>query len=162
MILGLEWGRAIDAGLPPQTWSRNSKWVFYDEQLLIRIQLGMDGGHIAESNVIASSHGGEHTGHVVEENLNRALGRRVLVLPLARVEGGVRYWAWRQRCSSIWGRGFVKILEAIIKTGKGGGHRYSTLTRHVLKSNCLYKRETTISSMQKYLRSIERTRMRYF
>jgi len=61
----------------------------------------MDGGHIAESNVIASSHGGEHTGHVVEENLNRALGRRVLVLPLARVEGGVRYWAWRQRCSSI-------------------------------------------------------------
>ena len=111
LILGLEWGRAIDAGLPPQTWSRNSKWVFYDEQLLIRIQLGMDGGHIAESNVIASSHGGEHTGHVVEENLNRALGRRVLVLPLARVEGGVRYWAWRQRCSSIWGRGFVKFLQ---------------------------------------------------
>ena len=110
-ILGLEWGRAIDAGLPLQTWSRNSKWVFYDEQLLIRIQLGMDGGHIAESDVIASSHGGEHTGHVVEENLNRALGCRVLVLPLARVEGGVRYWAWRQRCSSIWGRGFVKILE---------------------------------------------------
>ena len=71
----------------------------------------MDGGHIAESNVIASSHGGEHTGHVVEENLNRALGRRVLVLPLARVEGGVRYWAWRQRCSSIWGRGFVKFLQ---------------------------------------------------
>ena len=71
----------------------------------------MDGGHIAESDVIASSHGGEHTGHVVEENLNRALGCRVLVLPLARVEGGVRYWAWRQRCSSIWGRGFVKILE---------------------------------------------------
>ena len=101
MILGLESGRAIDAGLPLQTWSRNSKWVFYDEQLLIRIQLGMDGGHIAESNVIASSHGGKHTGHVVEENLNRALGCRVLVLPLARVEGGVRYWAWRQRCSSI-------------------------------------------------------------
>ena len=109
--LGLEWGRAIDAGLPLQTWSRNSKWVFYDEQLLIRIQLGMDGGHIAESDVIASSHRGEHTGHVVEENLNRALGCRVLVLPLARVEGGVRYWAWRQRCSSIWGRGLVKILE---------------------------------------------------
>jgi len=48
---------------------------------LIWIQLGVDGRHIAEPNVVACSDAGKHAGHVVEENLNGTLWWRLL-LPL--------------------------------------------------------------------------------
>ena len=50
--------------------------------LLIWIQLGVDGRNVAETDVVACSDTGEHAGHVVEENLDRALGwSLVLTLP---------------------------------------------------------------------------------
>ena len=64
----------------------------------------MDRRDIAEPNVVACSDAGEHAGHVVEENLDGALWRRLLVLPLARVEGRVRHWAWRQWSWNVWGK----------------------------------------------------------
>lgn len=49
---------------------------------LIWIQLGVDGRNVAETDVVACSDTGEHAGHVVEENLDRALGGSlVLALP---------------------------------------------------------------------------------
>ena len=42
----------------------------------------MDGRNVAETDVVACSDAGEHAGHVVEENLDRALGwSLVLALP---------------------------------------------------------------------------------
>ena len=42
----------------------------------------MDGRNVAETDVVACSDTGEHAGHVVEENLDRALGGSlVLALP---------------------------------------------------------------------------------
>lgn len=81
--------------------SRSSPWCRVVPQpsvLLLRliwIQLGVDWRHIAEPNVVACSDAGKHAGHVVEENLNGTLWW-CLLLPLTRVEGGVRHWAWRQ------------------------------------------------------------------
>ena len=56
--------------------------IVFTEGLLIWIQLGVDGRNVAETDVIACSDAGEHAGHVVEENLDRALGGSlVLALP---------------------------------------------------------------------------------
>ena len=55
--------------------------IVFTEGLLIWIQLGVDGRHIAEPNVVACSDAGKHAGHVVEENLNGTLWWRLL-LPL--------------------------------------------------------------------------------
>lgn len=81
--------------------SRSSSWCRVVPQpsvLLLRlvwIQLRVDWRHIAEPNVVACSDAGKHAGHVVEEDLDGALGWRLL-FPRPGVECWVRHWAWRQ------------------------------------------------------------------
>ena len=62
----------------------------------------MYGRHIAEPDIVARSHAGQHARHVVEENLYGAhlLGGR-LVLALAGVQGGVGHWAGREGAGGI-------------------------------------------------------------